>query len=157
MPWYMQIVIPVFTFLGGVWSRWYFDRRIARTALYRDVLASYLDNTKCESGGDVTSIRLFALQRSGALRLNETEFKHLLADLHAHGKPAPEDEPVIAFFGIRESLNLAQKHGLDLSKPEAIQLYILKAMARVSDKGRPIDQRSVLQEMEPETGKEYTR
>lgn len=89
--------------------------------------------------------------------MNETEFKHLLADLHAHGKPAPEDEPVIAFFGIRESLNLAQKHGLDLSKPEAIQLYILKAMARVSDKGRPIDQRSVLQEMEPETGKEYTR
>ncbi len=136
MPWYIPILTALVAFFGGIFTRGYFDRRADRRATLREVRAEYLRLVDSEPQRDLESYRLWALQRAGALRLNESEFDVLLKDISAHGKPAPTDDSIISIFGVRGSLLVAEQHKIDLKEPNAVYDWIIMAMAKEADKAQ---------------------
>lgn len=135
IPWYIPIIAGIVTGLIAWFTRGCYDRRAERSALIKEIYNQYMDLTDSEPWKHTSAFRLYALQRSGALRLENKEFDKLIHDLEKTGRPAPVDDDLVQIFGLRRTLETASKAEIDLREPQALFEWLLLRISEAHDMG----------------------
>ena len=145
MPSYLPVILPILisAFVSGIVSwivRGHFDKRAERSSLRREIFREYMTIT------DTNSNRLYALHRSGAMRLRNADFDKLLTELSKVGRPPIKDSDngLISDRNLYEILQVAGRHQFEFHSDNDLEHWVLTKMAERADQGLPSDTRSTL-------------
>ena len=130
-------------FLSGIvmWIvRGHFDKRAEHSSLRREIFREYMTIT------DSNSNRLYALHRSGAMRLPRADFGKLIDELSKVGRSPLKDssDDLISDRNLYEILQVAGRHQVEFHSDNDLEYWILHKMAERTDQGLPSDVRSTL-------------
>lgn len=138
-PWYVSVICALIGVAGGFGIRAWFDSRAERLWDYREVFKNYLTLTDVTSD-DSQNYKLWALIRSGALRLKKKDFQRLLGDAAIAGRGIEIDDfPSTEEFTLRACLIYSVATGVSIHRDTDILEAIIKAAVMAADQGVKLD------------------
>lgn len=96
MPWYIPIIAAVLGGLFGWLIRHFYDEKVERSLLRREIFKDYMNFRADNVSG------LVAIQQVGALRLSKKEFHRLIEDLTRCGHPPATKKDMSSVDGIAD-------------------------------------------------------